>query len=206
MLAWLEGLVLHIEQNEIVLNVNGVGYRVVVGDNLQRSFTEGKKATVIVYTSVKEDEIRLFGFENFEARRMFILLLGVNGIGPKVGQKIIDQIPVTQIVRAILDSNHSEFLKVSGVGKKTAQRLVIDLQGKLNSLEFSAKNDEDSSDCKRSAVLTTQRVLLDAKSALSNLGFTEREIERAISRYIKPEIGLDDLIRRALSDLNQTVN
>ncbi len=204
MLAWLEGIVVHIDQNEIVLNANGIGYQIIVGDNFQRRFGEGEKKAVVIYTSVKEDEIRLFGFESFEARKLFILLLSVNGIGPKVGQKIIDQLTVQQIVLAIINQDHSEFLKISGVGKKTAQRVVIDLQGKIESAQFSLKGDEIDQPSGIGGISLTHQVQIDTKSALSNLGFIDREIDKVINRYMEPGITIDELIRKCLSDLNQT--
>ncbi|MCP4298137.1 MAG: Holliday junction branch migration protein RuvA [Proteobacteria bacterium] len=204
MLAWLEGIVVHIDQNEIVLNTNGIGYQIIVGDNFQRGFKEGEKKAVVIYTSVKEDEIRLFGFESFEARKLFILLLSVNGIGPKVGQKIIDQISAQQIVLAIINQDHNEFLKISGVGKKTAQRVVIDLQGKIESVQFSFKGDEKDQPSGIGGISLTHQVQMDTKSALSNLGYIDREIDKVINRYMEPGITIDELIRKCLSDLNQT--
>jgi len=206
MLSWLEGNVIHIEQNEIVINANSVGYLISVGDNFQRNFTKGEKASVIIYTSVKEDEIRLFGFESFESRKLFVLLLSVNGIGPKVGQKIIDQISSQQIIQAILNNDYSEFLKISGVGKKTAQRLIIDLQGKINSLEIANSNLSEDILSGSTRLSATPQVKLDTKSALSNLGYPERDIEKTINKHFQTDVTIDELIRKCLSDLNQYKN
>ncbi len=138
MIAWLKGTIVHIEGNEIVLNCNSVGYRVLVGNNLFQllQLKIGDERELVIYTSVKEDELKLFGFESFFSRRVFTILLTVNVVGPKAAVNIVDQISAAHIIMSIQQNNFETFLSVSGIGKKTAQRIVLDLQGKLKNIEF----------------------------------------------------------------------
>lgn len=206
MIGWLKGTVVHFEGSEIILNANGVGYLIFMGDNLisRMKIALGITVEIVIYTAVKEDEIRLFGFDSFEARKLFITLLGVNGIGPKVAIKIIDQLPVSQIIRSIGSNDYTPFLQISGVGKKTAQRLVLDLQGKIDDF-LLADNMERGGQQEYDEPSTTVSIDLmgDARSALTNLGFSEKEAERVIKKYLKPGIELDELIRKGLGELNQ---
>ncbi len=206
MIAWLKGFVLDIDGNEIILDTNGVGYRVTVGENLkfQKSIVLSEELELAVYTAVKEDGIRLFGFNSFFTRKIFINLLGVNGIGPKVALKIVDQLGANEILDAIGNSNPLVFTQVSGVGKKTAQRIILDLQGKLGALQYQGqleeKNDKSES---KIASQGQPEILLDAVSALSNLGFPPKSAEKVILKHLRPQSTLDEILRKCLMDLRQ---
>ena len=138
MIGWIKGELLHIEEDEIIINSQGVGYLVLVGANLlaRKNPSIGDEIELVIYTSVKEDEIRLIGFETFLARKVFTILLTVNGVGPKAAVKITDALTPEDIVFAVSNSDHSSFLQVSGIGKKTAQKIVIDLQSKVDKLHL----------------------------------------------------------------------
>ena len=206
MIAWLKGVVVHIEGNEIVLNCGNVGYQVLVGSNLFRLFDlkVGEERELVVYTLVKEDELRLFGFASFFSRRMFSALLTVNGVGPKAAMNIVDQIPSDQIVSSIRQNHFEPFLSISGIGKKTAQRIVLDLQGKLENWELEGTHGEHAQEraVRNNGSGTKTDLIVDAKSALVNLGFTEREAQRAIGKYAADKLDLDGLIRRCLDNLH----
>ena len=156
-----------------------------------------------VYTAVKEDGIRLFGFHNFFTRKVFISLLGVSGIGPKVALNIVDQLGVNDILNAIVGGNPLAFTKVSGVGKKTAQRIILDLQGKLDGLQYQGHFENEESD--QSTSEGQGQILADAVSALSNLGFSTSDAEKTIVKHLKPQLTLDELLRKCLIDLRQGV-
>jgi len=206
MIAWLKGVVIEIDENEIIIDTNGVGYRVQVGNNLKlhTPYSQGDDIELAVYTAVKEDGIRLFGFQNFFTRKVFVLLLGVNGIGPKVALNIVDQLGAKEIIGALQQGNAVSFTKVSGVGKKTAQRIILDLQGKLDLLQLEGiLTDGQTGTGRDSDLIGREEIFADAVSALSNLGFSAKQAENAIIKYLGPEMSLDDLIRKCLSDLRQ---
>lgn len=209
MIAWLRGRVLNIGKNEIAVNTGNIGYSVYIGENrlLKLGIQKDQEIELVIYTLVREDEIRLFGFESFQARSVFTILLNVNGIGPKAAANIIDTLDPFVIVTSIEKGDHFPFLSVPGIGKKTAQRIILELQGKLdrfitdpiqteNNREKPFENDNRLKD----SPLT---LIKDAASALANLGFSEREAERTVRQHLKPGIGLDEIIRKSLADLRQ---
>ena len=210
MIAWLKGTVVHTEENEIVLNCGNVGYRVLVGSGLFRRLgvKVGEERELAVYTSVKEDELRLFGFESFLSRRMFSTLLAVSGVGPKVALNVVDQIPPERIVLSIRQNDFTPFLSVSGIGKKTAQRIVLDLQGRLEDWELDEDRGEhpQGGNIRQNGTEGKADPTDEAKSALMNLGFSEREAKRAIGRHAAGNPDLDSLIRSCLADLNNVRN
>lgn len=203
MIAWLRGIVLEIDGNEIIIDTNGVGYRVTVGDNFkfQKNVSLQDELEFPVYTAVKEDGIRLFGFHDFFTRKVFISLLGVSGIGPKVALSIVDQLGVNDILNSISSNNPVTFTKVSGVGKKTAQRIILELQGKLDVLRYQEHFEIESGN--QGAPTEQVQVLADAISALSNLGFSASDAEKAIVNHLTPESTLDEILRKCLMDLRQ---
>ena len=208
MIAWLKGTVVHIGESEIVLNCNNVGYCVQTGSNLPHllRLKIGEERELAVYTFVKEGELRLFGFESFPARRMFSVLLTVNGVGPKAAMNIVDQISPGEIVASIRQNSFEPFLRVSGIGKKTAQRIVLDLQGKMQAWEAAENGGEHTQTQADSQTGRDDRMELveDAKSALINLGFSEREARRTIGRHLTDEMNFNTLIRSCLNDLHNT--
>jgi Holliday junction DNA helicase RuvA len=209
MIAWLKGRILHIEKNEITVNTGNIGYSVFIGENrlLQMGVQKDKEIELVIYTLVREDEIRLFGFDSFLSRSVFMILLSVNGIGPKAAANIIDKLEPNTIIAAIKKGDHFPFLAVSGIGKKTAQRIILDLQGKLDSFVTDQVGSEVEMDKQPKGnepeQLTPLKLIKDAKSALSNLGFTDREADRVVRQHLNPGISLDEIIRKSLAELRQ---
>jgi len=210
MIAWLKGTIINVEGSEIVVDTYGVGYQVQLGRNfmVQRALKPGEEIELAVYTALKDDGMHLYGFETFNCRKMFVILLQVNGVGPKVALSIVDQLGVGRIVRSLRTGDDSAFTSVSGVGKKTAQRIILDLQGKADLLLFKNSEGEDigRSDKIAAETATQAQLIADAVSALSNLGFSSREAEKTISRHTATatNISFDELIRRSLADLKKS--
>ncbi len=207
MISWIKGKVIDIDGNNVTVNTGYIGYQVYIGDNslVQLGIKIDLDVELIIYTSVKEDEIKLFGFDSFFARRVFVLLLSVNGIGPKAAINIVDQIDPMAVVQSIQSGNFNPFLSVSGIGKKSAQRIILDLQGKVAKFEMvgAIGTGEIDQDIISKEPFNRMKVIEDAKSALSNLGFSEREADRVVNQHFKPGIKLDEIIRKSLADLQQ---
>lgn len=207
MIGWLKGELLHVEDDEIIINSQGVGYQVLVGANLlaRKNPRIGEEIELVIYTSVKEDEIRLIGFETFLARKIFTILLTVNGVGPKAAVKITDALTPEEVVFAVNNGDHTPFLQVPGVGKKTAQKIVIDLQSKVDKLhlQYSINTVAGKANIQTVNTSSANSILNDAKSALKNLGFYESEIKTVINKHANPDISFDDLIRKCLSELKK---
>ncbi|MGK0288744.1 MAG: Holliday junction DNA helicase RuvA [bacterium] len=211
MISWLQGKVLHIDRNEVTIGVQGVGYRVFMGINHIRSLNLGVNSEIetSIYTSVSENAIQLLALPDFTRRKIFTTLLSVNGVGPKVALSIVDHVPAEEIFLAIQHKNPNSFLQVSGVGKKTAQRILLDLEEKLNPLDFpdleALPVQEASSETSTVASSAVQLASLknDVKLALSSLGFSEQDVALAIKQHWTPEISLDNLIKTCLINLDR---
>lgn len=195
-----------IDTNEITLNTGNVGYRVYLGEEriLKMNVKKDSEIELVVHTAVREDEIKLFGFESFFSRSVFESLLTVNGIGPKAAMSILDNLEPQTVVEAIISNNYALFLSVSGIGKKTAQRIVLDLQGKIERFSSVTQKPSLISDL-QSDNNSQDRIKLmdDAKSALLNLGYQGKTAEKIVRKYIGSGMTLDEIIRKSLSELHQ---
>lgn len=207
MIAWLSGQVIHKEETELILNCKGVGYHVHMGANAVVKLGEGSEhpTELFIYTSVKEDEIKLFGFLTLDDRKIFSLLISVNGIGPKAAMGIVDQVSAADVIRSIRNNDHTPFQSVSGIGKKTAMRVVLDLQGKVDHYEYLLSG---AAPLQRSSSAETQSfdrtVFEDIKSALLNFGFNSKEADTVIKKYYRVDEPFEVVIRKCLSELNKT--
>lgn len=132
MIASLSGNILSIGEDFLVVNVGGIGFKVFTPLSLVKQNQTGNIVTLSTYLVVREDSLTLFGFENETERDYFVMLLGVNGIGPRIALSILSSLNVDTIRRAVLQEQADVFSRVSGVGKKNAQKILIYLQGKVS--------------------------------------------------------------------------
>jgi Holliday junction DNA helicase RuvA len=153
----------------LVLDVNGVGYLVHATPTAIRKGDSADEITVETYLHVREDALQLYGFADRKERELFVQLLGVNGIGPKVALAIVSGSPVGELRRAILREDSARFQAIPGIGKKTADRIVLELKEKLGGVEAIA--DEAGSEAPS----------LVARDALVELGWTLLDAERALA-------------------------
>jgi len=172
MIASLEGIVSQVFEDSLVLNVNGVGFRVFVPKNVCKEVEPFKPKSLFTYLVVREDALTLFGFETTEERDLFVLLLGANGVGPRTALGIVSTMSIGLIRQAILADEADLFTRVPGVGKKTAQSIVLQLQGKIKG-EFTA------------ADTTTRNVDLEVLDALTGLGYSVVEAQAALQTIPK---------------------
>ena len=181
MIGYLEGRVLKVLSRSIMLVVGGVGYEVFPSGRLLSRCATGKGITCFIYTLVREQEISLYGFETLEERDFFETLIGISGVGPKLALKILNQ-PLEHFWAAI-DRGDVDFVcQTPGIGKKMAQKLIVELKGKL---DFRSK--EEASPC-----------YLEACEALKSLGYDEASIRSTLKEA--PEgLSAEDLIKFFLS-------
>src|SRR5207244_1787696 len=131
-IARLSGMVLEKRGDAAVIDVQGVGYLVHLSlQSMGKLPPEGSRAQVLCYTHVREDALQLFGFLTVEEEELFHLLISVSGVGPKLALNILSGMPATELATAILHSEFARLTKISGVGKKTAERLVVELKDKI---------------------------------------------------------------------------
>ena len=178
MIGYLKGSIITVSQGRIIINCNGVGYQVEVGTQ-KNTFLIDDEVELFIYTNVRENEISLFGFEKEEELRIFELLIGVNGVGPKAGISIVAELGVSQVVRSIVSNNTDDLEKVKGIGRKTSRKIILDLADKIKDYGFGidavSKKDKKVSD-------GTEEKLEEVEVALSNLGYQSRDIASAINK------------------------
>jgi len=196
---YLTGLVTVVAPQYIVVDVNGVGYKLLVANPYRYQEDRTKKVQVYVYQAVREDNISLFGFTDQNEKKLFMQLINVSGIGPKSALAILANPDHQGLVDAITNNNVSYLTKFPGIGKKTASQIVLDLRDKLtnessNSLFATTQLAVDA---------TVNRELKDALEALAALGYKERDIKKVQKTLMKEEqMATDEYLRQALRLLN----
>lgn len=189
MIVSLFGPIEKIAGNSVVVEAGGVGYGVWVGARLARKLVEGEEVKLWTHLAVSENDQALYGFESWEELQLFKLLITVSGVGPKTGAQILSETQAETVVKAIGDADVDFFGKIKGIGKKTAQRIIVDLKSRVGG--FGELNLKDN------------LPLLDDDLSLSlrQLGFGSREIEGVLAKLPK-EIGvLEDKISWCLQNL-----
>jgi len=193
MIGFLSGKIKFIFGEEIILDVGGVGYRISVNpENLEI----GAAAEFFIHTAVREDAINLYGFKNREAFELFENLLTVSGIGAKSALVIVSKISVAEFAAAVASQDLNALTKLPGVGKKSAQRILLELKDKFKNLQLeNVAQDFSPVQIKSSAVD-------EATEALSALGYTSAEISTVLKRAPKNS-STEQLIKFALKELNR---
>jgi Holliday junction DNA helicase, RuvA subunit len=195
MIGYLKGTVVANEERELtVLTEGGVGYVVGVTPTLNVKYPEGETVSLFVQTFVREDAIDLYGFERIEEKHLFNMLCEVNKIGPKTALSILAFAPIEEIVSAIISANSQFFKKISGVGAKTAEKIIIDLKDKTD--KFSAIQGSAPTDA---PALANDRQTKEAAEALTALGYNPLQIRHALAKVADKESkNAGNIVREAL--------
>ena len=190
MIASIRGEVLAIIDNSVVIDVGGVGISTLVVERTLQTLSIGSKATLHTSLMVREDSLTLFGFEDTQERDLFVLLQTVTGIGPRVAQSILNTLTVSDLRNAIGNESAGALEKVSGLGKKGAARIILELKDKVSGVSHRSASGDSGWQSSIS-------------SALSGLGFTGREIDQAISSVSITALDqpLEEKLRVALLNL-----
>lgn len=201
MYEYIRGTVVEVTPSYLVLDNQGIGYHVFIANPFRLSTLKQKEATIYIYQSVTQDDIRLYGFINKEEKELFLKLIGVSGIGPKSGLAILAAEDHVGLVNAIENNDTKYLQKFPGVGKKTAAQIVLDLQGKLSELSPEVI-EAFGGDTPQTDTRNTE--LEEALEALAVLGYTQRDIKKVTPILEKLEnTAADDYIREALKHLIQ---
>ncbi len=199
MIAGLKGVVLEKNLNDAVIDVNGVGYRVFFSLlSLARLPDEGQPAKVRVRTVVREDALDLFGFLSRQEEEMFLLLTSVSHVGPKLALNVMSGLEVNDLAQAIARGEIARLTKIHGVGKKTAERLVLELKDKVKFITLEGKSAGSESAAPASGAKS------DLVKALVNLGYKAQQAEKAAevaSEQAGPDAPFEALFREALKAL-----
>jgi Holliday junction DNA helicase RuvA len=194
MIAWLSGKIRNKGADSLIIDVSGVGYQVAVPFSTYGGISDdGEDVGLHIHTHVREDSLSLFGFLTEAEKTMFLLLLGVSGIGPKLALAILSSLSVQDLSHAILASDASRLGMIPGIGKKTAARMVLELKDKMKlimpAISEPLSGPTGASDDNE-----------DVISALVNLGYKRPQAEETVKkiRHARPDLAVEELIREAL--------
>ncbi|MGL4860381.1 MAG: Holliday junction branch migration protein RuvA [Enterobacteriaceae bacterium] len=201
MIGRLRGIIVEKQPPEVLLEAGGVGYEVCMPMTCFYELAEpGSEATLFTHLVVREDAQLLYGFNHKQERALFRELIKVNGVGPKLALGILSGMSAQQFVTAIESEAISQLVKLPGVGKKTAERLIVEMKDRFKGLKGDLFNGSLPILAASSGapLNQTDEAEADAVAALISLGYRPQEASRLISKVLKPDVASEELIREAL--------
>lgn len=205
MIAYLSGKLISKHATSAIVDVGGVGYDVAIPLSTFYELGEvGEPVQLRVYTHVREDALQLYGFKTARERELFLQLISVNGVGPGLAIKLLSGMNADEMIASIRTNNLVRLVAIPGVGRKTAERLVVDLRDKIAALSSPALEEEFAAKAAEAGVPTTAEAMRnDAMSALGNLGYQKAAAEKAVKNAIDEggELSVEVILRRSLRSL-----
>ena len=196
MIGYLKGKILSLSQDTALIETGGVGYEVLCSASAMSDLMGKDEGEVYTYLQVREDGISLFGFSSPAEKNMFLKLVSVSGVGPKMGIAVLSGMDINSLAVAIASSDVKKLSTVKGLGKKTAERIILELREKVTASEAPAPSKGGAS------VLPADDGEEDAVVALMSLGFTRAESSRAIERAKSAGAStIEEIIREALKTM-----
>ncbi len=193
MIGYLSGKIYSVKPNNVIIDVNGVGYLVNISLTTFEEISKLSEVKLIIHTHVREDAIVLFGFSKESEKEMFELLLTVNGIGAKLALGVLSGIQVNELKNAIMRNDLPRIIAIPGIGKKTAERLVLELKGKIDSIGASTSSSEPF-----------YAIRSEASSALVSLGYDRKTADKITGEVFdaNPGVTIENLLKLSLKRLN----
>lgn len=202
MIGQLRGIILEKQPPQLLLDVHGVAYEIDAPmSTFYRLPDIGQEVILLTHLVIREDAHHLYGFYAREERALFRTLLKVNGVGPRLGLTILSSIEPNEFVRCIVNNDTANLVRLPGVGKKTAERLIIEMRDKLTDWQSSlpAVSAELNHATKKSGA--RNHILQDAISALISLGYKPVEASRAVAKVDDSSLSSEEIIRQALREM-----
>jgi Holliday junction DNA helicase RuvA len=200
MIARISGILIKKSITHCIVDVHGTGYRIIVPLSTFYELPEEDQPVVLhIHTHVREDAINLYGFHTWEEREVFQVMISVSGIGPKLAVNILSGISAPELIRAVTEEDLKRLTGIPGVGRKTAERMILELKDK------AAKLGREAVQMGAATVRADDRVKDDALSALVNLGYKGSAVKDVIDRIMRETsepLSLDTLLKRALGTLS----
>ncbi|MDE6023865.1 MAG: Holliday junction branch migration protein RuvA [Lachnospiraceae bacterium] len=198
MIAYIKGIVETIDCEEVVLDKDGIGFRIFTSQNVTNKLRIHDSVTLFTYMNVREDDISLYGFLTKEEQSVFKLLIGISGIGPKGALSVLSTLTVDELRIAVLSEDYKAIAKANGIGAKTAQRVVIDLKDKFK-LEDVLDTADDTANVNE---LKENDNVSEAALALTGLGYSNLEALRAIKKVKGYEnMSVEELLKNSLKNM-----
>ncbi len=196
MFAYIKGNLVEKMSNYVVVETMGIGYKIFMSKSaIGRAGEIGETVKIYTHYHVREDEISLYGFLNREELKMFELLLSVSGVGAKSAIAMLSNISPSEFAVSIIQNDITKLTKVPGIGKKTAQRIVLELKDKLKAEQEIAKTEEPEN------IIEVDENIDEAILALQILGYNRKEIEKAFEKFAYQTMSIEDMIRNGLKYL-----
>lgn len=194
MIALLTGVVARKSLDHIVMDVHGVGYRVLIPFSTYYELPEeGGSTSLHIHTAVREDAIILYGFRTLTEKEFFQILIAVSGVGPKLARDILSNIQPAPLSTALQQGDITKLSAIPGIGKKTAERLIVELREKVRKITIPAGSGEVSQE-----VLHGNTVVEDVTSALLNLGYKEPQVKKALLAF---DLSDNSTVEQVLKDV-----
>src|ERR1700730_9439174 len=204
MIAHLSGTLLSKQATTVVVDVGGIGYEVTIPFSTFYELDDiGSKVQLRIYTYVREDALQLFGFKTSRERELFMRLISVSGIGPALGIKLLSGMSADEMIASIRTDNLARLTLIPGVGRKTAERLVVELRDKIAALSSPELEEELATKAGVPTAPSEEAVRSDALSALVNLGYQRSAAEKAITAALGEggDVSVESILRRTLRRL-----
>jgi Holliday junction DNA helicase RuvA len=204
MIAHLSGTLLSKQATSVVVDVGGVGYEVTIPLSTFYDLEDmGSPVQLRVYTHVREDTLQLYGFKTLRERELFLKIISVSGIGPKLGITLLSGMSADELIACIRTNDLARLTLIPGIGRKTAERLVIELREKVAALGSTQLEEELTAKSAASGLMTQDNVRSDALSALLNLGYQRSAAEKAIDGAFSEggDLTVESVLRRVLRKL-----
>lgn len=189
MISYLIGTIHHVFEKSFIIQVSGIGYEVFTVSSLLQQIKSGQELEVYIHHHIREDNQSLYGFATLEERQLFKKLISVSGIGPKSALSALGAAPLNELIRAIQLEDHSVFQAVSGIGPKTAKRVVLELKNKVDVVagDPQAFGEEAGSSVRQ-----------DVVAALDQLGYSGSEIREMIAPMDLSKMSVEEALKQAL--------
>ncbi|MEP0714109.1 Holliday junction branch migration protein RuvA [Algoriphagus sp.] len=195
MIDYLSGRLVFKDPTYVIIDVNGIGYHVKISLQTYTEIKDEEQIKLLTFLHIKEDAHTLFGFKQADEKRLFLLLISINGVGPSTGLMILSSLSSAEIEHAILAGDVATIQHVKGIGAKTAQRIILELKDKVG------KGGSDVSATPLGFLNSSNKIREEALQALITLGFPKSAAEKNIATVLKKttgEISLEDLIKASL--------
>ena len=196
MYAFLTGTIDEKDENIVVINVGGVGYEVWASSHTVNSVNIGEVATIYTYLHVREDVMMLFGFATKQEKALFLDLITVSGVGAKTAIQILSGCSVEELVQSILHGDTRTISSIKGIGKKTAERIVLELKNKFEDLPLLSGSYSTTAVASTKSSITDEAVML-----LTNMGLTRTEAVNLVKQVATPDDTIEEIVTKALRNM-----
>lgn len=199
MISYIKGTLEIKAKDYIVVDVGGIGYKIFMSDTSINELEKNKEVKIYTYMKVREDDISLYGFLNNEELVTFELLISVGGVGAKSSITILSNITPSKFALAVITNDVTTLKKLPGIGAKTAARIILELKDKMK----TEQSIENSNDSKIKEAITLDNKAGDALEALCVLGYTRKDVEKALSNIDTNKLTVEEIIKQGLKYLGR---